>query len=312
MLAPKYISSDTTIARIEEGKIISVAMGTVDISAFQPGNGLFSATDTLTKKLVIEKGNQEIIFNTLPNMSIIEQDLILSAKSSSGLPVEYTSSEPKVAIVSEGKVEILHTGKTVITALQEGDSNYLAAAPVQQTLNVLDKEDRIDFNILGHVSISEYKLKLIAKSKAGVPIVFTSSDESVVEIVDNKGIIKSIGTVVITASSMGNKKYSGAFVTQKISISPLNTKAVNHAADLDEKIRIYPNPIDEFVTIEIDKLKFPSGYSLKLYSVFNVFVKQWDDQTESVIKLDTYDIPKGMYYLHIQSPEYSIIKRVVK
>jgi hypothetical protein len=60
----------------------------------------------------------------------------LSATSTSGLVVSYSSSNTAVATVSGTTVTIVGAGTTTITANQSGNQNYNAASPVNQVLEV--------------------------------------------------------------------------------------------------------------------------------------------------------------------------------
>ncbi|MGM8362192.1 cellulose binding domain-containing protein [Flavobacterium sp. ARAG 55.4] len=58
------------------------------------------------------------------------------AIASSGLTVNYTSSNSEVATIVNGKIHIVGTGITSVTASQSGDETYNQAADVSQTLTV--------------------------------------------------------------------------------------------------------------------------------------------------------------------------------
>ena len=85
---------------------------------------------------------QSIIFGALG--SVLENDppVALSAYSLStsntytGLPITYESSDPTVATIDGATMTIIGGGSAWITASQPGDTNYQAAAPVQQLLTV--------------------------------------------------------------------------------------------------------------------------------------------------------------------------------
>lgn len=57
-------------------------------------------------------------------------------QASSGLTVEYTSSDPSVATVNNGMVIIHGAGTTIITASQQGDLSFAPADPVTRPLTV--------------------------------------------------------------------------------------------------------------------------------------------------------------------------------
>ena len=56
--------------------------------------------------------------------------------SSSGLPVSYSSSNPAVAVVVDGRIVITGAGSTVITASQAGDGSYAPAVDASQPFKV--------------------------------------------------------------------------------------------------------------------------------------------------------------------------------
>lgn len=80
--------------------------------------------------------SQGIIFNPLPDVHLGSAPFVLSATSSSGLPVFFAVvSGP--AVISGSTVTVTNTGLVTIAALQSGDGDYLAAASVDQSFNVL-------------------------------------------------------------------------------------------------------------------------------------------------------------------------------
>jgi len=91
-----------------------------------------SSTGTLT----IAKGTQTITFGSLPIKTVGNAPFALTATSTSGLAINYTSSNPAVATISGTTVTIVGAGTTTITAIQVGDGNYDAAGSVAQTLMV--------------------------------------------------------------------------------------------------------------------------------------------------------------------------------
>ncbi|MBD0256708.1 MAG: hypothetical protein ICV83_13400, partial [Cytophagales bacterium] len=91
----------------------------------------------------VTKAPQDITFGPLENKTYGQEPFVLSASVVSGLPIVYTSSNPALATVSGNTVILKGVGTTVITASQPGNENYLAAAPVQQSLTVVLPSDNI-------------------------------------------------------------------------------------------------------------------------------------------------------------------------
>lgn len=93
-------------------------------------------TGTINGTLVVSKAAQTITFAALPTKVLSPTPFALTATSSSGLPVSYTSSNTAVATISGNMVTTVATGTATITASQAGDANYNAATNVTQTLTV--------------------------------------------------------------------------------------------------------------------------------------------------------------------------------
>lgn len=89
---------------------------------------------------VLQKQSQTINFDTLSPRIFGRPPFRLDGVASSGLPVQYTSSNTSVAIISHDTLKIIGTGSTVITASQPGDAQFWAATPVQQTFVVISQE----------------------------------------------------------------------------------------------------------------------------------------------------------------------------
>jgi formylglycine-generating enzyme required for sulfatase activity len=79
---------------------------------------------------------QTVAFKALAPKVLGDADFAAGGVASSGLPVQYESSNGGVATVSGGVIQIVGAGVTVITASQPGDLDFKAATPVRQTLTV--------------------------------------------------------------------------------------------------------------------------------------------------------------------------------
>lgn len=108
--------------------------GTLHFSNTGDGRG-----DTIRNAfLSITKDEQIITFNELPGpVAIGDGSITLSASSTSGLPVSFSSSDSNVATVSGNTLTILGEGSVVITAMQDGDAQYAPATLVERKLAML-------------------------------------------------------------------------------------------------------------------------------------------------------------------------------
>jgi hypothetical protein len=134
-----------------------------------------------------------------------------NATASSGLPVSLASSNSSVAKVVAGRIQIVGTGTTRITASQPGDMTWNAAAPVTRTVAVVKGDQQIVFANPGNRTFQNgAKFTLAATVNSQLPITFTSSNPSVVSIQGRTATIRGRGEVRITARQGGNKNWNAA------------------------------------------------------------------------------------------------------
>jgi gliding motility-associated-like protein len=127
-----YTTSDSTIARIVNGMLHIVTAGTVTITASAPVNSNYNPATlpVVNQQLVISKASQTITFNVIPTQ-LKGGTLILNATASTGLPITFTSSDPKVASINGQTANLLTSGLTAITAIQAGNINYFPVTASQ-------------------------------------------------------------------------------------------------------------------------------------------------------------------------------------
>ncbi|RWX01385.1 MBG domain-containing protein [Flavobacterium cerinum] len=107
-----------------------------DVGTYAIGQGSLSAGANYTITYVgndftITKADQTITWNqTLESGCDGETTIVLTATSSSGLPVNYTSSNTDIATVSNSLLTFKDYGSATITASQAGNNNYNAATVV--------------------------------------------------------------------------------------------------------------------------------------------------------------------------------------
>ncbi|GAL84278.1 endoglucanase-like protein [Sporocytophaga myxococcoides] len=205
-----YTSSNPAVAIIEENVVYVTGPGTAIITASQAGNGMYNAATSVSKTLTVSKIAQSITGLADINKIATDAPFSLNAKSSSGLAVTYTSSNPSVATVSGNNITIVGVGITVITASQVGNSSYLPAESVKVNLTVGKAFQSIsglaDINKIA----TDLPFSLNAEASSGLAVSYASSNPSVATIVGNKVTIVGAGTTVITASQTGNDIYPAA------------------------------------------------------------------------------------------------------
>jgi ELWxxDGT repeat protein len=117
---------------------------------------------------------QTVAFNELLEKTYGEEPFSLDAFSSSGLPVQFTSSNPQVAEVNGNIVTIVGAGQVSIIASQEGDINY-GAASAERMLVVNKASASITIDGLFHTYNGEGKSATITTEPAnisGISVVY--------------------------------------------------------------------------------------------------------------------------------------------
>jgi alpha-tubulin suppressor-like RCC1 family protein len=90
-----------------------------------------------TRILAVDKAPQTLALPEWPGLVAGSAAADIGGVSSAGLPVFYTTSDPKVVRVAGSRLKAVAPGTAVITALQPGDANHEPAASVARALTIL-------------------------------------------------------------------------------------------------------------------------------------------------------------------------------
>lgn len=214
-LAVTYSSDNPSVATISGVNIRITGAGTATITASQEGNNLYNPANNVTSALTVSKADQTISFSPLPAKLVSDAGFNPGATASSGLEVTYTSSNPSVATIAGNLVHPVSAGTATITASQEGNENYNAAAQVSRLLTVNKGSQTITFNALPEVTYGDPDIDPAATSSSSLPVTYSSSDPSVAVISGNMIHIIGAGTTVISAAQEGNEDFDAAPVVQQ-------------------------------------------------------------------------------------------------
>jgi len=138
-LPVQFAIANSKVAKVTGNKVQVVGAGTCDIIAFQEGDTIYAPATQVIQKLTVAKGNQTITFPELAPKMTGDPDFSAGATASSGLVCALTSSNPAIAPIVNGLIQIKGAGSSVITAKQTGNVNYNAASDVSQELIVTVK-----------------------------------------------------------------------------------------------------------------------------------------------------------------------------
>ena len=163
-----------------------------------------------TATLTIAKASNVINFAPLVGLTYSNGlTTNLGASASNGLVVSYTTPSTNAISISSNVVTILGAGTATIVASQSGDSNYLAATPVTNTLVIVKGSNAITFGSLPSVAVGSLPFSLTATSFSGLPVSY-SSGSSNIALKGNLLTVLGAGTATITASQTGNTNWNAA------------------------------------------------------------------------------------------------------
>ena len=206
------------------GIVTLVSAGNCSITATQAGQAAkFKAATPVTRTFAV-KLSQSLTF-TLSSASITFGDVAptITATSSRGLPITFTSTTTAVCTVSGSPavITVISAGTCSVTASQAGNPTIAAATSVVASFVVSPRPQTITFNQPGPVAPDAGSVSLIASAApSGLPVSFTATPASVCTVSGNTLTLVGVaGNCVVTASQAGNGGNASATpVTRTINV----------------------------------------------------------------------------------------------
>jgi hypothetical protein len=171
------------------------------------------------------KRSQTITFAELPPQNLIDSSLQLTATASSGLPVAYSSSDSRIAVVEGDVVQFVSPGTVYIIANQAGDETFNEAPYEKRERRIRDWDTRklsptISFELPASRSNDDPPLLLAATASSGLPVRYTSNNSKgsiagdsltgIYYLILYHGPMTYDLTLTITASQAGDSIYNPA------------------------------------------------------------------------------------------------------
>ena len=133
---PVRFTVESGRATIAGNVLTLTGAGTVQVSAIQDGNIVYSPSAPVVRSFNVGRAAQSIDFGAIPGVPFGRASRILTAKSSSGLSIDYTAiSGP--GIMDANRLIGSGLGTVVIEAAQPGNADYLPAPRVTQTAQII-------------------------------------------------------------------------------------------------------------------------------------------------------------------------------
>jgi hypothetical protein len=222
-LTVSFVSTTPPICTVSGSTVTIKGAGTCSITASQGGNSTYSPAANVTMNMTVAQASQTITFpspgNPAPNSNVA-----LTATSSSGLPVSYSTVSP---CTLNGPVLTVGGAGTscTVTASQDGSgsANYVAATNVANTITVSSLPTQtITFTALPDLNLTATPAALSATATpSGLTVSFASLTPPVCTVSGTTIGLVSAGACTIVASQIGNGSYAAApDVTQSFNVNP--------------------------------------------------------------------------------------------
>jgi len=209
-LAVSYTSTTTTVCTVSGSTLSLLVPGTCVLHAAQAGNSDYLAAPTLAQSFAVHAVPQTITFPAITGTQYALSQLTLSATTSSGLAVSYTSTTPTVCTVSGSTASLLIAGTCVVDAAQAGNSIYAAAPTVAQSFAVHLVAQKMTFPAITQTPFALTQITLVATATSGLPVTITSITPTVCTVSGFTASLLVPGTCVLHAAQAGNSDYSPA------------------------------------------------------------------------------------------------------
>ena len=196
---PVIFSASNTLINIDNNTVTIRGAGTVGIAAYSGNDTLFGFA---TQILTIHKIYQSISFEALASKTFGDVPFVLSASSSSRLPVIFSASNTLISI-DNNTVTIRGAGTVGITAYSGNDTLFGFAT---QLFTIHKAYQSISFETLTDKTFGQAPFVLQATSSGSLPVVYSASN-TIIGINNNIFRINKVGTVRITAYQTGNENY---------------------------------------------------------------------------------------------------------
>ena len=188
-------------------------VGVVTLHASQAGDTNYAPAPSIDQSFTVTQGLQTITFGALANKTYGNPAFGVSATSSSLLaPAFSIVSGP--ATLSGSTLTLTGAGNVTVRASQSGNTNYLAATPVDQSFAVTQATQTITFGTQPNRIYGDAPFAVSATASSSLTPSF-SIVSGPATIASNTITLTGAGTVAVRAAQAGNTNYLAATVVDR-------------------------------------------------------------------------------------------------
>ncbi len=293
-----YVSSDNSVATINDNQVTIVGAGTVTITASQDGNGTYLAAPDVSQQLVVSK--RTLMIRPNGDKDFGEADPVIGYIIFPPLTLVPGDTFSGTFTRSQGE----DVGNYLISqgTFTAGPNYELIVLP--HFFTIFKADQNITFDALDPVNVGDADFNLSASSDSGLDIAYASSDETVAIIVNGDVVtIVGEGTTTITASQAGNDSYNEATPVEQI--LTVNAQTLSTETVSTDGVTIYPNPATDFINIK-------GVRHLKQVNIFSVDGQLVKSVATNFSRINVSFLNSGFYILQVNDEAKSKMIKFIK
>ncbi|MEO9481914.1 MAG: Ig-like domain-containing protein [Ekhidna sp.] len=274
--------------------------GNVTVTVNQTGSENYNSATVSTSFNVSDpsKSDQTITFEAIADKIFGASVFNLIATASSDLDVAFSIVSGPISI-NGNTVTIDGAGIAVVAANQAGDASFNPAQEVQRTFEIGKADQTITVESIDDKLTSDAPFDVIASVSTGLSLDYSVSGPASISgaTINLNG---SVGTVTVTVDQTGTSNYNSAAVTTSFEVTEEQALALKNTHD----IRVYPNPVIDFLIIDSEE-------SIEL-SVFDLNGREMPFKQIDEYKIDISELNPGMYILEVETSTGRTKSRIIK
>ena len=211
-LAVSYSSGTPSVCSNSGATFTMVAgSGSCTVQYDQGGDGNYNAASRVSNSVTAAKAAQTVSFGTAPSL-VYGGTGTVSATSTSGLTVSYSSLTPLVCSITGSTLTVLSMGTCSIAADQAGNGNYSAASQASQSVVVGKASQSLTVGTAAPATAGyNASFTVAAMASSGLSVSYTSGTPS---ICTNSGatftMVAGSGSCTVQYDQAGNGNYNAA------------------------------------------------------------------------------------------------------
>ena len=204
-----YTSSNSSVVKVEDGKLIAVGEGTANVTVSFDGDDKYNAAESKTIEVTVILNEASVSAEDI-TLDVGANDTIDVNTTPEGLEVTYTPDNSGVVTVEDGVVTGVKEGSANVTITIVGNGKYYEnSTTITVTVKKIDTaisvNDKVDMKVDDSIDVNA----TLTPADAG-DLTYKSDNEAVVKVEDGKLIAVGVGDATVTVSFDGNEKYNKA------------------------------------------------------------------------------------------------------